>query len=60
VKLLNFFINPTPKFQVIIVDGHTINCSGKFHSSKLTMGEYLLDIPMVAVQLGGVVVVLGV
>jgi hypothetical protein len=44
----------------MIVDGGTINCSGKCHSIKLTMGEYLLDSPMIAIQMGGVDVVLGV
>jgi hypothetical protein len=44
----------------MIADGGTINCSRKCHSIKLTMGEYLLDSPMIAIQMGGVDVVLGV
>jgi hypothetical protein len=44
----------------MIVDGGAINCSGKFHSIKLTMGEYFLDIPMISIKMGGVDVVLGV
>ena len=28
-KVLNFFVYPTPKFQVMIADGGTINCSRK-------------------------------
>jgi hypothetical protein len=43
----------------MIVDGGTINCSGKCHSIKLNMGEYLLDSPMISIQMGGVDVVLG-
>jgi hypothetical protein len=54
------FLYPTPYFQVMIVDGCTINCYGKFHSIKLNMGEYLLDSPMISIQMGGVDVVLGV
>jgi hypothetical protein len=59
-KDLNCFVFPTLEFQVMIADGGTINCSGKCHSIKLNMGGYLLDSPMVAIQMGGVDVVLGV
>jgi hypothetical protein len=59
-KFLNCFVFPTPEFQVMIADGGIINCSGKCHSIKLNMGEYLLDSPMIAIQMGGVDVVLGV
>jgi hypothetical protein len=59
-KLLNCFVFPAPEFQVMIANGGTINCSGKCHSIKLNMGEYLLDSPMIAIQMGGVDVVLGV
>jgi hypothetical protein len=38
----------------------TINCSGKFHSINLNMGEYLFDSPMISIQMGGVDVVIGV
>jgi hypothetical protein len=58
-KDLNF-VFPAPEFQVMIADGGTINCSGKCHSIKLNMGEYLLDSPMISIQMGGVDVVLGV
>jgi hypothetical protein len=44
----------------MIANGGTINCSGKFHSIKLNMGEYFLDSPMIDIQIGGVDVVLGV
>jgi hypothetical protein len=59
-KYLNCFVYPTPEFQVMIVNGGTINCSRKCHSIKLNMGEYLLDSPMISIQMGGVDVVLGV
>jgi hypothetical protein len=58
VKLLNFFVFLAPEFLVVIVDGGTINCSGKCHSINLNIGEYLLDSPMIAIQMGGVDVVL--
>ena len=44
----------------MIVYGGTINCSGRCHSIKLTMGEYLLDSPMIAIQMGGVDFILGI
>jgi hypothetical protein len=59
-KDINCFIYPTPEFQVMIVGGGTINCIGKCHSIKLNMGEYLWDSPMIAIEMGGVDVVLGV
>jgi hypothetical protein len=59
-KVLNCFIYPTPKFQVMILDGGTINCSGKCHNINLTMGEYVLNSPMITIPMGGVDVVLGV
>jgi hypothetical protein len=58
-KDLNCFVYPTPEFQVMIADGGTINCLGKFHSIKLNMGEYFLDSSMISIQMGGVDVVLG-
>jgi hypothetical protein len=59
-KLLSCFVFLAPECQAMIVDGGTINCSGKCHSIKLTVEEYLLDIPMIAIQMGGANVVLGV
>jgi hypothetical protein len=44
----------------MIADGGTINYSGKCHSINLNMGDYLLDIPMISIQMGGVDVALGV
>ena len=59
-KQLNCFVYLAPEFQVMVANGKTINCSGKCHSIKLTMGEYLLDSPMIVVQMGGADVILGV
>ena len=50
--LLNCFIYPTPEFQVLIIDGGTVSCSGKCHSIKLSMGDYQLDTPMYAISMG--------
>ena len=44
----------------MIAYGGTINCLGKFHNINLTMGEYVLNSPMIAIPMGDVDVVLGV
>ncbi len=44
----------------MVANGGTINLSGKSHKINLTIGEYVLDIPMLSVLMGGVDVVLGV
>ena len=44
----------------MVANGGSINCSGKFHNIKLTMGEYVLNIPMLSILMGGADVVLGV
>jgi hypothetical protein len=59
-KALNFFVYPTPEFQVMIADGGTINCSGKCNKINLTMGEYVINSPMISIPMGGVDVVLGI
>ena len=38
-KELNYFLYPTTECQVMVANGGTINCSGKCHNIKLTMGE---------------------
>jgi hypothetical protein len=53
-KSLNCFVFLAPEFQVMIADGGTINCSWKCHSIKINMREYLLDSPMISIQMGGV------
>ena len=52
-KVLNFFAYLEPKFQVLIVDGGTINCSRKFHNINLAMGEYVFNSPMIVIPMGG-------
>ena len=44
----------------MVANGGTINCSGKCHNIKIAMGEYVLNIPMLSIPMGGVDVVLGV
>ena len=58
-KELNCFLYPAPECQVMVENGGTINCSGKCHNIKLTMGEYVLNSPMLSIPMGGVDVVLG-
>jgi len=45
---------------VIVVSGGTINLFGKCHNIKLSMGEYVLNSPMLSIPMGGADVVLGV
>jgi hypothetical protein len=59
-KALNFFIYPVPEFQVMIANGGTINYLGKCHKINLTMGEYVMNSPIIYIPMGGVDVVLGV
>jgi hypothetical protein len=59
-KALNCFIFPAPEFQVMIENGGTINFSGKFHKINLTMGEYVMNSPMISIPMDGVDVILGV
>ena len=56
----NFFLYGKREFQVTVVNRGTINCSGKFHNIKLTMGEYVLNSPILSIPMGGVDAVLGV
>ena len=57
-KVFNCVVYLALEFQVMIVDGGTINCTGKYHNINLTMGEYVLNIPMISIPVGGVDVVL--
>ena len=59
-KELNCFLYPTPECQVMVASGVTINCYRKCHNIKLSMGEYVLNIPMLSIPMGGADVVLGV
>jgi len=44
----------------MVGSGGTINCFGKCHNIKLSMGEYVLNMPMLSIPMGGADVVLGV
>jgi hypothetical protein len=44
----------------MIADGGTINCSGKCNKINLTMGEYVINSPMITIPMGGPDVVLGI
>ena len=59
-KDLNCFIYLAPEFQVMVVDGKTINCTRKCHNINLSMGDYVLKSPMISIPMGGADVVLGV
>ena len=44
----------------MITDGGTINCLGKCHNINITMGEYVLNSPMISITMGVDDVVLGI
>ncbi len=60
VKELNYFLYPGPECQVMVANGGTINFSRKYHNIKLSMGEYVLNGPMLPIPMGGADIVLGV
>ncbi len=43
----------------MVANGGTTNCCGKCHNIMLTMGEYVLNNPMLSIPMGSVDVVLG-
>ena len=59
-KELNSFLYPALECQLMVAIGGTINCSGKCHNIKISMGEYVLNNPMLSIRMGGANVVLGV
>jgi hypothetical protein len=59
-KALNCFVYLVPEFQVMIADGGTINCLGKCNKINITMGEYVMNSPMISIPMGGADVVLGI
>jgi hypothetical protein len=59
-KSLSCFIYPVPTFQVMIADRGTTNSSGKCHKINITMGEYVTNIPMIYIPMGGTDIILGV
>ena len=57
---LNCILYPAPECQVMVSNGGTINFYGKCHNIKLTMGEYVLNSPILSIPMGVDDVVLGV
>eukprot|EP00253_Pinus_taeda_P021511 PITA_21511 len=57
-KELNCFLYAALECQVMIANGGTINCSRKCNNIKLSMGEYVLTIPILSIPMGGGDVVL--
>ena len=43
----------------MIANGGTINCIGKFHKITLTIGDYVLNNPMIFITMWGTIIVLG-
>eukprot|EP00253_Pinus_taeda_P013672 PITA_13672 len=52
-KELNCFLYPAPECQMMVANGGMINCSGKHHNINLSMGEYVLNSPMLSIPVGG-------
>ena len=44
----------------MVANGGTINCYGKLDNIKLTMGEYVMNSPILSITMGGVDIILGV
>ena len=59
-KELNCFLYPAPECHVMIENGGTTNFSGKCHNIRLSMGEYVLNSPILSIPMGGADVVLGI
>eukprot|EP00253_Pinus_taeda_P028807 PITA_28807 len=59
-KEVNCFLYPAPECQVMVASGGIVNCSRHYHNIKLSMGEYVLNNPILSIPMGGVDVVLGV
>eukprot|EP00253_Pinus_taeda_P014160 PITA_14160 len=57
---LNCYLYPAPECQVMVANGGTINFSRKCHNIKLSMGEYVLNSPILSIPMGVEDVVLGV
>ena len=59
-KALDCFMYLAPEFQVMITGGGIINFLRKCHNLNLTMGEYVLNSPMISIPMGCVEIFLGV
>ena len=58
-SIISFTVYLALEFQVMIVDGGTLNCSRKCHNINISIREYALNIPRIVIPMGGVDVVLG-
>ena len=47
-KEFNCFLYPAPECQVMVAIEGTINFFGKCHNTKLSMGEYVLNSPLIS------------
>jgi hypothetical protein len=47
-------------FQVLVANGGSIDCRGKCHNIKLSMGEYNLESMMYSIPIGGLDVFMGI
>ena len=59
-KEFNCILYQVLECQVMVANGRTINCFGKCHNIKITMGDYVLNSPMISIPMGGADVALGV
>ena len=55
-KVFNCLIYLAPEFQVMIANGRTISYG--IHNNNLTMGEYVLNILVISIPVGGAYVLL--
>eukprot|EP00253_Pinus_taeda_P027082 PITA_27082 len=59
-KEFHFLLYLALECKVMVENGGLVNFSGKCHNIKLSMGEYVLNIPILFILMGVVDVVLGV
>ena len=59
-EAIHCFVRVVSYFQVLIVDGGTMKCEGRYENIKLHMGYYHLKTHMFAINMGGCDIVLGV
>ena len=53
-ECFNYFVYPVAHFQVLVANGGSIDCVGKCHNIKLSMGKYNLEITMYVIPIGGI------
>ena len=60
VESFNYFVYLVGNFQVLVANGWSTDCGGKFRNIKLSMGYYNLSSYMHVISIRGVDVVLGI